>query len=189
MGLFVVISSPTGGGKDALISELLEIIPNARRLVTTTSRVPRPTDKAGVTYHFISPDEFEQKIKEGYFFEYNNFAGNYYGTPKEYLRNMVEKYDCVLSNLDVNGKHSLDAANIPHLSIFLLPENMDTLQKRALARGGLTKEMIDTRIEIAKKEIAQAKDYDYQIVNYEGRLAQTVTEAAKIIKNRLPTSS
>ena len=185
MSLFVVISSPTGGGKDTLISELLKIIPNSGRLVTTTSRVPRPTDKPGIAYNFISHEDFEQKIKEGYFLEYNNFAGNYYGTPKIHLAENLTKYDCVLSNLDVNGKHSLDKMNVPHLSIFLLPENLEILRKRAEARGGITKEMIDQRLEIAGQEIAQSKDYDYQIVNHEGKLDETVAKVREIIQNAL----
>lgn len=187
MSLFVVISSPTGGGKDTLISELLKIIPNSGRLVTTTSRVPRPTDKPGIAYNFISHEDFENKIKEGYFLEYNNFAGNYYGTPKIHLAENLKKYDCVLSNLDVNGKHSLDKMKVPHLSIFLLPENLEILRKRAEARGGITKEMIDQRLEIAEQEIAQSKDYNYQIINHEGKLDETVAKVREIIQNDLKT--
>jgi len=184
-GLFIVISSPTGGGKDTVISEIIKIIPGCQRLVTTTSRAPRPTDVEGIAYHFISREDFEQKIKEGYFLEYNNFAGNYYGTPKTHLEHLLNSSVCVLSNLDVNGKHSLDTLKIPHTSIFLLPENLDILIKRAQARGGITQEMIDKRIEIAQHEIAQSADYDYQITNYEGKLDQTVAAVAEIIKNHL----
>lgn len=184
-GLFIIISSPTGGGKDTVISEILKIIPNSQRLVTTTSRLPRPTDKEGLAYHFISREDFEQKIKEGYFLEYNNFADNYYGTPKIHLAEMLEKNECVLSNLDVNGKHSMDTLGIKNTSIFLLPENMETLIKRAQARGGITQEMIDKRIQIAEQEIAQSKDYDYQITNYEGKLDQTVAAVAQIIRKHI----
>ena len=83
--------------------------------------------------------------------------------------------------------HRLNKMNVPHLSIFLLPENLDILRRRAEARGGITKEMIDQRLEIAEQEITQSKDYDYQIVNYEGRLSETVAKVAEIIRNALIT--
>lgn len=187
MGLLVIISSPSGGGKDTVISALQKIFPNSTRIVTTTSRSPRSTDQIGRTLNFVSHKDFEQKIKEGYFLEYNNFAGNYYGTPKEQLEAALKKFDLVFSNIDVNGKHSINKLHIKHLSIFLLPENMDILRKRAEARGGITKEMLDQRLEIAKQEIAQSADYNYQIVNYEGKLGETVAKVAEIIQNALKT--
>lgn len=184
-GLFVIISSPTGGGKDATIEELLKIFPNSARLVTTTSRVPRPTDQEGVTYNFISREEFEKKINEGYFVEYNNYASNYYGTPKEYLMDMLNKHSVVFSNIDVNGKHSMDKLGIKNLAIFLLPESISILEQRVEKRGGLTKEQIAERIKIVSQEIEASKDYDYKLTNYEGKLAETVDNVAKIVKEHL----
>ena len=97
-GIFVIISSPTGGGKDAVIKKLTEIFPNSTRLVTTTTRSPRPTDQEGVTYNFISKQEFENKIKEKYFLEYNDCVGNYYGTPREKLEKLLSENELVFSN-------------------------------------------------------------------------------------------
>lgn len=184
-GLFVIISSPTGGGKDTAIMELLKIFPNSTRIVTTTSRAPRPTDKAGVTINFTSREDFEQKIKTGYFLEYNNYAGNYYGTPKAQLEDSLNTYDLVFSNIDVNGKHSMDRLGIKNLSFFLVPESLDILKQRIEKRGGLTPEAIESRIKIAAQEIEASADYDYKITNYEGKLKQTVEELAKIIKKHL----
>lgn len=184
-GLFVIISSPTGGGKDTAIAELLKIFSNATRIVTTTSRTPRSSDKKGGTLNFVTREDFEQKIKDGYFLEYNNFADNYYGTPKEQLKKSLKKYDLIFSNIDVNGKHSMDKLGIKHLSIFLLPENLDILKKRAKARGDITQDMIDKRIKIAKQEIIQSKDYDYRIINYEGRFEETIHTIADVIKMAL----
>jgi guanylate kinase len=184
-GLLIIISSPTGGGKDAVIARLLKIFPNSTRLVTTTSRAPRPTDKEGVTYHFISPQDFEKKIKEGYFLEYNNCVGNYYGTPKEYLEDLLSKHDLVFSNLDVNGKHSMDKLGVKNMSFFLLPESMEVLKQRAEKRGGMTEKMIQDRIKLAGEEIAQSSDYDYPITNYEGKLQQTTDNIAQTIQRHL----
>ena len=185
MGLLIIISSPTGGGKDAVIARLLKIFPNSTRLVTSTSRAPRPTDKEGVTYNFLSSTEFEKKIKEEYFLEYNNCVGNYYGTPKKYLADLLKKRDLVFSNLDVNGKHSMDKLEVNNLSFFLLPESMETLRKRAEKRGGMTPKMIQDRIKLASEEIEQSKDFDYQITNYEGKLQQTTDNIALIIQKHL----
>lgn len=185
LGLFVIISSPTGGGKDATIEELLKIFPNSARLVTTTSRVPRPTDQEGVTYHFISREEFEKKINEGYFLEYNNYASNYYGSPREHLMDLLNKHSVVFSNIDVNGKHSMDKLGIKNLAIFLLPESISILEQRVEKRGGLTKDQIAERIKIVAQEIEASKDYDYKLTNYEGKLAETVDNVAKIVQEHL----
>jgi len=189
MGLLIIISSPTGGGKDAVIARLTKMFTNSVRLVTTTSRAPRPTDEEGVTYNFINKDEFERKIKEGYFLEYNNMVGNYYGTPKKYLEDLLAKYDLVFSNLDVNGKHSLDKLGIKNLSVFLLPESLEILKQRAEKRGGMTKQMIADRIKVAETEIKEARNYDYRIMNYEGKLQQTTDDIAEIIKKHLRSNA
>ncbi len=184
-GLLIIISSPTGGGKDAVIARLLTMFPRSTRLVTTTSRPPRPSDKEGVTYNFISPEDFENKIKEGYFLEYNNCVGNYYGTPKKYLEDLLENYTLVFSNLDVNGKHSMDKLGVENLAFFLLPESLEVLKHRAEKRGGMTEKMIQDRINLAGEEIAQSHDYDYPVTNYEGKLQQTTDNIASLIQNHL----
>ena len=188
-GLLIIISSPTGGGKDAVIARLLKILQNSIRLVTTTSRAPRPTDKEAVTYNFISREEFENKIKQNYFLEYNNMAGNYYGTPKQKLEDLLQTHDLVFSNLDVNGKHSMDKLKIKNLSIFLLPENMEVLKQRAEKRGGMTQQMISDRIQIAETEIKAAEKYDYRITNYDGKLQQTTDNIAEIIQRHLKNNN
>lgn len=182
-GLLVVISSPSGGGKDSVINALLKIMSNSARFVTTTSRPPRPGNKNGADYFFISKDEFEHGIKNQEFLEYNVYSGNYYGTEQKRLADALKKYDLVFTQIEVNGKHNLDKAGVPHLSIYLLPENLDTLRKRIERRGGLAQTQIDERLRIAKEEIEKSADYDHRIVNKEGKLEDTVAETAKIIAN------
>src|SRR3989338_6733672 len=134
-GLLVIISSPSGGGKDVVINALLKRFPNSTRLVTTTARPPRPGNQEGKDYYFISAAEFNNKIAGGDFVEYNNYAGNFYGTEKKHLAEALKKYDLVLTQIEVNGKHHLDVAGIPHLSIYLLPENENILRARIEKRG------------------------------------------------------
>lgn len=182
-GLLVIISSPGGGGKDAVLNELLKKFSSSVKMVTTTSRKKtRPTDIEGQTYYFISREDFENKIKENYFIEHNDCVGNYYGTPRKYVQDLLDSHKLVFAVLDVNGKHSFDRAGINNLSIFLLPDSMETLRIRARNRGGMTEKMIDDRIKLGEEEIEKSKDYDFRIVNAEGKLEETVAELAKIIR-------
>jgi len=181
MSLFVVISSPSGGGKDSVINELIKQLNNSARLVTTTTREPRPGNKDGVDYFFVSREDFEEKIKNIKLVEYNNYAGNYYGIEKEKLENALAEHEIVFTQIEVNGKHNLDRQNIPHLSIFLVPNDLEILADRIRRRGGVTEEVIKKRLEIAKNEIEQSADYDYRIVNKDGDFDQTVANIREII--------
>lgn len=181
-GLLVIISSPSGGGKDTVINALLKIFPGSARLVSTTSRPPRPHNQEGVDYHFISQKDFEEKIKKDEFLEYNLYAGNYYGTDKKLLAETMAGHNLIFTQIEVNGKHNLDKKGVANLSIFLMPDSLENLRKRIEKRGGIGAEVVARRLETAKKEIAAAKDYDYRLVNREGELEKTIEETANIIR-------
>lgn len=188
MGLLVVISSPSGGGKDSVINALLKRFPNSARFVTTTSRPPRPGNKEGVDYHFISESEFRNKIEQGEFIEYNFYADNYYGAEKSRLTEALASHPLVLTQIEVNGKHNLDKARIPHLAIFLIPEDLNKLAERIRRRGGVSEDQLAERLTIAKSEIQASQDYDYKVINLEGKLPETINKIEEIIKTRLNTS-
>lgn len=187
MSLLVVISSPSGGGKDAVINSLVKIIPHSARFVTTTTRSPRPGNVDGRDYFFISKSEFEQKIAKSELLEHNFYAGNYYGTEKKHLEESLKKNDVVFTQIEVNGKHNLDRLGIPHLSIFLVPESLEILRSRIEKRGGITPEIIAERLKIAEREIAESADYDHRIVNVDGKLEETIEKIAKIILTTTPS--
>jgi guanylate kinase len=182
-GKLVIISSPSGGGKDSIISALLKIVPNSTRLITTTSREPRPGNQNGIDYYFVSQTEFENKIQNEEMVEYNNYAGNYYGIEKKNLILALENNEWVFTQIEVNGKQHLDEQNIPNISIFLLPENLEILAKRIRNRGGLDEEKIKERLEIAQKEINKSVLYDYQIVNVDGKFEETVSKIREILNS------
>ncbi len=181
-GQLVVFSAPSGVGKDSIIKGLLKLNPAATRLVTTTSRPPRPGNQEGVDYYFISKEEFEKRIENDEFVEYNIYTNNYYGIQKKHLEETLSKFPLILTQLDINGKKHLEDAHINHTSIFILPEELDILRKRLENRGGLSKEEINRRLDAAKNEITFAPKYDYSIVNYEGKLQETIEYISNLIK-------
>lgn len=180
-GKLVIISSPSGGGKDSVINELLKVIPSSARLVTTTSREPRPGNQNGVDYYFIPRNEFEKRIQNNEFVEYNNYAGNYYGIEKKNLTTALENHDWVFTQIEVNGKQHLDEAGIENISIFLLPENLEILAKRIRRRGGVDEAKIKERLQIAQNEIDQSGIYTFQVVNVDGKFAETISKIREIL--------
>jgi guanylate kinase len=185
MGKLILISAPSGGGKNAVIRALVNIFPRSGQLVTTTTRPPRVNEVEGKDYYYISKEEFRKKLDQGDFLEYNEYADNYYGTERKKLQACLKKYQIVFSQAEVNGKHGLDRQGIKHLSIFLLPESLDVLEKRIRARGGVSPEYMKMRLEIAKNEIVASKDYDFRVINREGQLSETIEEVKKIIESSL----
>jgi guanylate kinase len=181
-GKLILISSPSGGGKNSVIKALLAQFKNATSFVTTTTRKKRKGEEHGKDYYFISREEFELMLEHEKFVEHNEYAGNLYGTEKAKLNEFLETYDLVFSQADVHGKHSLDKLDIPHLSIFLMPESLDVLKERIINRGGVSEEKMLERMKIAKEELETSKDYDFRIVNAEGKLEDTVKEIAGIIR-------
>lgn len=164
-----------------MIEKLLKIVRGSTRLITTTSRPPRPEDQDGKTYYFLSEKDFKYKIEAGDFLEHNYYAGNYYGTEKKVLETALENNEVIFSKLDVNGKRSLDKLGIKHMAIFLLPESLEQLKHRIEQRGGLTPEKVAERLKIAASEIKEASAYDFRVINVEGKLTETAAKIAKII--------
>lgn len=185
--MIIIVSSPSGGGKNTVLRELKKIYKKSCLSVNTTSRQPREKEKDGQDYFFVSKTDFENKIKNHKLIEYNFYNGNYYGVEKKQLFEKIEKNKIVFVQIDVNGKKSFDREKIKHLSFFLLPDSLQALEERIKNRGGLDKKQIAERLKIAKKELKQAKNYNYQITNRQGHLKETVLFMKKIIDKELAT--
>src|SRR3989338_11663219 len=99
-GLLFIISSPSGGGKDSVINALIKMFPDSTRVITTTTRAPRPGNINGVDYHFITPEEFKQKLATGDFVEHNVYGGNYYGMQKKHLAELLATHPIVFTQID-----------------------------------------------------------------------------------------
>ena len=179
-GTLIVISAPSGAGKGTVISKLLEKENNLWLSVSATSRTPRTNDKEGVTYYFYSKEEFENKIKEGYFLEYAEYAGNYYGTPKKFIEEKLNKGIDVILEIEIQGAMQIKKLIPEALFIFIMPPTLEELKRRLVGRNTDSKEKIIERFKIAYKEINEVSKYNYVVVNDE--VNNAVSKIQAIIK-------
>ncbi len=165
-GQVIVISAPSGCGKGSVISGLLKNDNKNRWLsVSTTSRPIRDNDIPGETYNFVSKEEFEKKIEEGYFLEYTNYAGNYYGTPKEFIADKLQKGIDVILEIEIEGANNIKKLIPEALFIFIMPPSIKEMARRLKGRGTDSKEKMLERFHTAYKEINEVTTYNYVVVN------------------------
>ena len=164
-GNVIVISGPSGSGKGTIIEQVLKKNPNCWLSVSTTSRPIRTNDIPGVTYNFVTKDEFEKKIEEGYFLEYNNYAGNYYGTPKEFIEKKIKSGIDVILEIEINGAQNIKKLIPEAIFIFIMPPSIEIMKERLRNRGTDSEEKILERFKIAYQEINEVTKYNYVVVN------------------------
>lgn len=180
-GQLIIISAPSGSGKGTIINRLLENDNTNRWLsVSTTSRMPRPIDIPGVTYNFVTEEEFEDLIKEEFFIEYTNYAGNYYGTPKEAIKKKLDAGIDVILEIEIEGASNIKKTVPEALFIFIMPPSLKTMVKRLQNRKTESKDKIIERFRQAYKEINQVTQYNYVVVNDD--LDEAVNKVESIIK-------
>lgn len=161
----MVVSGPSGVGKDAVLAELGRICPDVRRCVTTTTRPPREDEIAGVDYTFVSLDEFQRGIAEGAFLEHAEFCGNLYGTPKRWVEEQLAAGVDVVLKIDVQGGLAIKRLKPEAVLVFLVPPSIEEMERRLRARGTESQEVIDGRLKRALVELEHVPDYDYVIEN------------------------
>ena len=181
-GKFIVISGPSGVGKGTICNKLINEL-NAWYSVSTTTRNPREGEVDGVNYYFITKEEFEKKIREGEFLEYNIYNDNYYGTSKKVVLEKMNSGINVFSEIDVNGAHNIKKIFPDALLIYIAPPSMEALRERLIGRGTESEEKINQRLEIAKKELEEVDFYDYVVVNDD--LEKATNEVRSIIINKI----
>ena len=163
-GKLIVFSAPSGCGKGTMLAEITKD-KNYRCSISATTRSPRPEDKEGVTYYFISNDEFEGKIQRGEFLEYAGYCDHYYGTLLSEVDPYLEKGINVILEIEVEGAMKVKAKRPDALMIFIAPPSINELRRRLHKRGTESDDVIEQRIEKAAGEIAASIKYDYIIVN------------------------
>ncbi len=176
-GLLIVISGPSGCGKNSVIQQLLSIQPNCWVSISCTSREPRGTEENGVQYYFLSKKEFEEEISKDAFLEYAMYAGNYYGTPKKYIQQHLDNGEDVILEIEIQGALKIKEKIKEAVFIFIMPPSMQELKRRLEARKTEDQEKIDMRFKRAYEEINEVSKYNYVVVNDEIDLAANKIQA------------
>lgn len=183
LGSIFVISAPSGSGKTTIASKLVQRIPNLSYSVSVTTRKPRQGEINSKHYYFVTEDEFKRKIKNNELIEWTKVYGDYYGTPKKFLLDSINKNRDVIMDLDIKG-----ALNIKKMfpqnstTIFLMPPSLKELKARLRKREKNNFSNIKKRILEVKKEIPFSKKYDYIVVN--DTLSTAIKKIEKIIYDR-----
>jgi len=164
-GFLIVLSGPSGAGKNTLIDHVLPRIPNLKYSVSATTRPPRPGEVHGVDYFFVSDQEFDRMIANHEFLEWAEFVGNRYGTPKAFVENEIQQGHTVIMDLDIQGALQIRRRMPDAVLVFLLPPTLDELRRRLNKRGQDALEAIVKRLEHSAKELEYIVDYDYYIIN------------------------
>ena len=182
-GILMVISGPAGSGKGTVVKLLRERLPELALSVSATTRSPRPGEEDGVHYHFISRDEFERRIAAGEILEYTEYCDNYYGTPAEAVRRVLEDGKDMVLEIEVDGASQIKKKFPDAVTVMLIPPDGDTLEARLRGRGTETDEVIRWRMTRAREEIALSKDYDYIAVNNDGLADECAADLQAILKS------
>lgn len=164
-GFLLVISGPAGTGKGTVCKELLKRNKDIVYSVSATTRKPRIGEIDGVNYYFVTEEKFKSMIENDEFLEYAYVHTNYYGTPKKFVFEQIEKGEIVLLEIDVQGAMQIKKKFPEAVFIFLLPPSMEELKNRIVKRGTETEEDIKRRYENAFKELDFVDNYDYFVIN------------------------
>jgi guanylate kinase len=180
-----VITGPSGVGKGTLIRGLLERIPELELSVSATTRPPRPGERDGSHYHFLSPEEFERRVRDGEFVEHATYSGRRYGTLRSELERRTEQGSPVVLEIEVQGARQVREAMDDALQVFIAPPSLDALRARLVGRGTDDPEQVEQRMQTAERELAARPEFAHVVVN--DRLEQATDELVEIVRGALRT--
>ena len=178
-GLLLVVSAPSGCGKGTILGEILKD-DSFYYSISATTRAPREGEQDGVNYHFMTKEEFEQRIAQGGMLEYAQYCGNYYGTPKKEVEQMREAGRDVILEIEVEGAMKVRALCPDAVFLFIAPPSVEELRRRLNKRGTEAAEVIEERVSQAARELSYADRYDYIIVN--GELEKAIQDFRTVVR-------
>lgn len=164
-GMLMVLSGPSGSGKDTVLAELYKQMPDVVQSVSMTTRNPRDGEINGVDYYFVTEDTFVSAIDDNKMLEYARYGSNYYGTPKEAVDRMLNEGKVVVLKIEVQGAGNIRKMYPDSITIFITPPNMSVLENRLRKRGSESEEDVKHRLDIAYTELSRINEYDYIVVN------------------------
>ncbi len=179
-GKLFIFSGPSGIGKDTVLKEIVNSCDDIKLSISSITRNMREGEVEGEKYHFISKEEFQELIKNDELLEYNEYVGNFYGTPKAPVLKWLDEGFNVILEIDVNGAFKVKEKMPEAIMVFMLPTSFDVLRHRLEKRGTENEEVIQKRLKQAAKEISFAKEYDYLFFN--DVLEEAVSDFKSIIR-------
>ena len=164
-GALIVVSAPSGCGKSTILKRLMERRENLRFSVSATTRAPRPGERDGIDYFFVSRAEFRQMILHDAFLEYAQYVGNFYGTPRAAVEAQLAQARDVYLDIEVQGAMQVKRNRPETLLIFVMPPSMEELERRLTGRGDVDPEIVRRRLAEAEREISMRGEFDFVVVN------------------------
>lgn len=164
-GRLIVLTGPSGVGKGTLLQRLLQQHPEIYLSISVTTRSPRKDEINAEDYYFVSRNDFEQMIANSELLEWAEFAGNYYGTPREPVQKQISQGKNVLLEIELQGARQIRQTFPKALRIFILPPSLEELEQRLRSRGQDSEDAIARRLRRAAEEVEAAGEFDFQIIN------------------------
>ena len=164
-GQLIVYSGPSGVGKGTLLRPLVAEHRDIVMSVSATTRAPRPEERDGVDYHFVTREQFERFIADGEMLEYAEYNGNYYGTPRRFVSEQLDLGRNVVLEIEVKGAMQVKKTCPSAVLVFVMPPSYNELRERLINRHTESEEQIKKRLEVAVEEIRQFHEYDFVVIN------------------------
>ena len=183
MARVFVITGPSGVGKGTLIRGLMERLPKLELSVSATTRAPRPGERDGIDYHFLSREEFDRKVGEQDFVEHADYAGRSYGTLRSELEDRVREGVPVVLEIEVQGARQVRAAMPEAVQVFIAPPSLAALRTRLIGRGTDDSEEVEQRLRVAEEELTAQPEFAHVVVN--DRLDEALERLTSVVAGEL----
>jgi guanylate kinase len=179
----IVITGPSGAGKGTLIRGLRDRIPELELSVSATTRAPRPGERDGVDYHFLTREEFDRRVAAGEFVEHADYAGRSYGTLRSELDQRLREGKPVVLEIEVQGARQVRAAMPEAVQVFIAPPSLDALRTRLVGRGTDDAGEVERRLRVAEAELDAQPEFGHVVVN--DRLEEAADRLVAIVADTL----
>jgi len=183
-GIIFIVSAPSGAGKTTLCTELSQRVPNLSRSISHTTRAPRPGERHGEDYYFVTDDKFDEMVEKNEFLEWADVHGHRYGTGRDRVMELVNQGQDILLNIDCQGAMHLKKKGVDGVFIYVLPPSLEALKARLLERKSDPPEEVARRLRKAREEVWSYREYYYLIVNDQVDQALNELEAIVLAERR-----